>query len=110
MLEKRKSVELIDSSNKRQRIDKEIGCLSLNIDVPTRVNGSWHLEGIHADEQLHPLEVWVVHFSCEDDLKEKGLNVVHFWHDKGFLNVRMSSKSLDATGEFSEIIDQQILS
>ncbi|CAG8770968.1 11930_t:CDS:1, partial [Gigaspora rosea] len=44
------------------------------------------------------------------DLKEKGLNVVHFWHDKGFLNVRMSSKSLDATGEFSEIIDQQILS
>ncbi|KAF0401848.1 P-loop containing nucleoside triphosphate hydrolase protein [Gigaspora margarita] len=238
MLEKRKSVELIDSSNKRQRLDKEMGCLSLNIDVPTRVNGSinilevlksavrmfhqktislgsirsykrsnrlnvgseqkakvpresvydaelyrtlfnwlveahgyeitsqWHLEGIQADgelnhnfcdltisksdtpepvailellatssisklkdhfnrvfkyaELLRPLEVWAVHFSREDDvakkpywpcreLQERGLNVVHFWHDKDFLNVRMSSKSLDATGEFSEIIDQPIL-
>ncbi|CAG8780097.1 23248_t:CDS:2, partial [Gigaspora rosea] len=226
MLEKRKSVELIDSSNKRQRIDKEMGCLSLNIEVPTRVDGSvnilevlksavrmfhqktislgsirsykrsnhlnvdseqkakvpresvydaelyrtlsnwlveahgyeitsqWHLEGIQADgelnhnfcdltisksdtpepvailellatssipklkdhfnrvfkyaELLHPLEVWAVHFSCKDDvakkpywlcreLQERGLNVVHFWHDKDFLNVRMSSKSLDAT-------------
>ncbi|CAG8608042.1 25139_t:CDS:2 [Gigaspora margarita] len=174
-LEKRKSVELIVSSNKRQRIDHQMSCLCLNIDVPSRTNGSvnileilksairifdqntialgsihsykssnrlnvhgfeitsqWHLERIHADgdlyhnfcdltiskpgtsepvsEQLRPLEVWVVHFSCEDDvtkkpywpcreLQEKGLNVMHFWHDKGFLNIRMSSKSLDVTGE-----------
>ncbi|CAG8697875.1 5272_t:CDS:2, partial [Gigaspora rosea] len=34
-LEKRKSVELIDSSNKRQRIDQQMGCLCLNIDVRT---------------------------------------------------------------------------
>ncbi|CAG8672632.1 38644_t:CDS:2 [Gigaspora margarita] len=36
----RKSVELIDSSNKRQRIDQQMGCLCLDIDVPTRTDRS----------------------------------------------------------------------
>ncbi|CAG8649183.1 39560_t:CDS:2, partial [Gigaspora margarita] len=39
-LEKRKSVELIDSSNKRQHIDHQMSCLCLNIDVPSRTDGS----------------------------------------------------------------------
>ncbi|GES96037.1 P-loop containing nucleoside triphosphate hydrolase protein [Rhizophagus clarus] len=45
------------------------------------------------EEQLHSREIWIVHFSREDyvvtnlywpseKLQEKGLNVVHFWHDR----------------------------
>ncbi|CAJ0832895.1 11583_t:CDS:2 [Entrophospora sp. SA101] len=60
-------------------------------------------------EQLCPLEVWIVHFSREDavvtdpywpcnELQDKGLNVIHLWHNKEFTNVRMSSRSLDAIG------------
>ncbi|CAG8583544.1 2088_t:CDS:2 [Ambispora gerdemannii] len=59
-------------------------------------------------DQLCPQEVWVVHFSREDSvvvdpywpsdkLQGKGLNVIHFWHDKEFKNVRMS-----ATGKYCE--------
>ncbi|CAG8747858.1 15242_t:CDS:2 [Racocetra persica] len=70
--------------------------------------------------QLCPQEVWVVHFSREDsvvldpywpsdELQGRGLNVVHFWHDKEFKNVRMSSRFRDATGKFQDIIDEQIL-
>ncbi|CAG8584039.1 9716_t:CDS:2, partial [Scutellospora calospora] len=68
-----------------------------------------HFEQIfkYAD-QLFPQEVWVVHFSREDsivldsywpsdELQKRGLNVVHFWHDKEFKNVRMSSRFRDAT-------------
>ncbi|CAG8609162.1 4574_t:CDS:2 [Ambispora gerdemannii] len=71
-------------------------------------------------QQLNPLEVWVVHFSREDgvvenpywpckQLQERGLNVVHLWHDKEFKNVRMSARSRDASGNFYDIIDEQIL-
>ena len=70
--------------------------------------------------QLRSREVWVVHFSREDsvvsdpywpssELQEKGLNVVHFWHDKTFQNVQMSMRSLDDVGTLQEIIDEQIL-
>ena len=70
--------------------------------------------------QLRSREVWVVHFSREDsvvsdpywpssELQEKGLNVVHFWHDKTFQNVQMSVRSLDDGGTFQKIIDEQIL-
>ncbi|CAJ0644012.1 2675_t:CDS:2, partial [Entrophospora sp. SA101] len=59
-------------------------------------------------EKFCPLEVWIVHFSREDTivtdpywpcskLQDRGLNVVHFWHNKEFTNVRMSSRSLNAT-------------
>ncbi|CAJ0842628.1 15203_t:CDS:2 [Entrophospora sp. SA101] len=67
-------------------------------------------------EQLCPLEVWIVHFSREDavvtdpywpcnELQDKGLNVIHLWHNKEFTNVRMSSRSLDAIGpdDFPEV-------
>ncbi|CAG8688922.1 4247_t:CDS:2 [Acaulospora colombiana] len=72
-------------------------------------------------KQLHSKEIWIVHFSREDSvvtnpywpsekLQEKGLNVVHFWHDREFKNVRMSARFRDVTGKFCEIIDEQILS
>ncbi len=71
-------------------------------------------------DQLHPQEIWIVHFSREDSvasdpywpsakLQDRGLNVVHFWHDKEFKNVRMSARFQNATGQFCEIIDEKIL-
>ncbi|KAF0357827.1 P-loop containing nucleoside triphosphate hydrolase protein [Gigaspora margarita] len=71
-------------------------------------------------QQFSLLEVWVVHFSHEDSiienpywphkqLQERGLNVVHFWHDKEFNNVRISVKSRDNTSNFNIIINGQIL-
>jgi hypothetical protein len=71
-------------------------------------------------DQLHPKEVWIVHFSREDSvvsnpywpcekLQDKGLNVVHFWHDKEFENVRMSARFWDVTGEIHKVIDKQII-
>ncbi|CAG8711924.1 17296_t:CDS:2, partial [Cetraspora pellucida] len=55
-----------------------------------------------------PSEIWVIHFSREDNvvsdphwssdvLQERGLNVIYFWHDKEFKNVRMSTRSRDVT-------------
>ncbi|RIB17010.1 hypothetical protein C2G38_2038091 [Gigaspora rosea] len=71
-------------------------------------------------EHLCPQEVWIVHFSREDfvvtkpywpsqKLQDRGLNVIHFWHDKDFRNVHMSARFRDVTGKFCEIIDEQIL-
>jgi hypothetical protein len=71
-------------------------------------------------DQLCPEEVWIVHFSREDSivsdpywpcktLQDKGLNVIHFWHDEDFENVQMSAKFRDSTGKIHEIIDEQIL-
>ncbi|CAJ0834282.1 1586_t:CDS:2 [Entrophospora sp. SA101] len=68
-------------------------------------------------EQLCPLEVWIVHFSREDavvtdpywpcnELQDKGLNVIHLWHNKEFTNVRMSSRSLDAIGSALRALTQ----
>ena len=72
------------------------------------------------EEQLHPREIWIVHFSREDyvvtnpywpseKLQEKGLNVVHFWHDRDFKNVRMSARFRDSSDKYCEIIDEIIL-
>ncbi|RIA90950.1 hypothetical protein C1645_737492 [Glomus cerebriforme] len=71
-------------------------------------------------DQLRPKEVWIVHFSRKDSvvfdpywpcekLQDKGLNVIHFWHDESFENVRMSARFRDGTGQFCEIIDEVIL-
>jgi hypothetical protein len=46
---------------------------------------------------------------CEK-LQERGLNVIHFWYDKEFKNVRMSARFWDTTGRYCEIIDEPILS
>jgi hypothetical protein len=72
-------------------------------------------------EQLHPREIWIVHFSREDyivanpywlceKLQERGLNVVYFWHDREFKNVRMSIRFQDSSDKCCEIIDEPILS
>jgi hypothetical protein len=37
------------------------------------------------------------------------INVIHFWHDQDFNNVKMSAKFQDVTGEFREIIEEKIL-
>ncbi|RIA83689.1 hypothetical protein C1645_833406 [Glomus cerebriforme] len=68
-------------------------------------------------DQLCPREVWIVHFSRENSLltnpywppPEDGLNMIHFWHDKTFENVRMSARFQDSTGQYCEIIDESIL-
>jgi len=68
-------------------------------------------------DQLYPQEVWIVHFSREDSVvvnpywpnQTKGLNVIHFWHDMEFKNVQMSAKFQDVTGQFCQIINEQIL-
>lgn len=85
----------------------------------SKLNG--HFEQVFKySEQLHPQEIWIVHFSREDFIvtnpywpsekfQERGLNVVHFWHDKEFIHVRMSARFRDATGKFCEIIDEPIL-
>src|SRR4051794_2645817 len=84
-----------------------------------KLNG--HFEQVFKyEEQLHPREIWIVHFSREDyvvtnpywpseKLQEKGLNVVHFWHDREFKNVRMSALFQDIAGRYYEIIDELIL-
>ncbi|GES89378.1 P-loop containing nucleoside triphosphate hydrolase protein [Rhizophagus clarus] len=54
--------------------------------------------------QLCPDEIWVIHFSCEDNfvpywprkrLQKRGLNVIHFWHDKKFKNITMFTRYND---------------
>ncbi|CAG8476886.1 13308_t:CDS:1, partial [Racocetra fulgida] len=71
-------------------------------------------------DKLCPREVWIVHFSREDsstsdpywpceNLQNGRFNIIHFWHDQNFSNVRMSSRFRDATGKFCEIKDEQIL-
>ncbi|CAG8505327.1 5276_t:CDS:1, partial [Cetraspora pellucida] len=68
-------------------------------------------------DKLRPLEVWIVHFSREDSVvsspywlcKEKRLNVVHFWHNKEFTNIKMSARFQNAIGEFCEVINEQIV-
>ena len=86
----------------------------------SKLNG--HFEQVFKyTEQLCPQEIWIVHFSREDfvvsdpywpceKLQKRGLNVVHFWHDKEFKNVRMSARFRDTTGQYCEIIDEIILS
>ena len=58
-----------------------------------------------------------MHFSREDTVvidpywpdQDRGINVVHFWHDRDFRNVRMSARFRDDTGKLCEIIDEPIL-
>jgi len=72
------------------------------------------------EEQLHPQEIWIIHFSREyyivtnlywpsEKLQEKGLNVIHFWHDRDFKNVQMSARFRDSSDKYCEIIDEIIL-
>lgn len=71
-------------------------------------------------KQLQPKEIWIIHFTREDDilsnsywpkkeLMKKGLNIVQYWHDERFENVRMSAKYQSLTGKTKTIKNLQIL-
>ncbi|CAG8650478.1 20555_t:CDS:2, partial [Cetraspora pellucida] len=69
------------------------------------------------EEQLQPQEIWIIHFSHEDfiitnlywqceKLQKRVLNVVHFWHNREFKNVRMSARFRNVTGNMQSEIDE----
>jgi len=69
-------------------------------------------------EMLSANEIWIVNFTCEDDATKKphwppngrkfeSVNVVYFFHDRNFENVRMSARYI-SSGTFSYITDQVI--
>ncbi|PKK69838.1 hypothetical protein RhiirC2_831212 [Rhizophagus irregularis] len=70
-------------------------------------------------EMLSADDKWIVNFTCEDDAtnnphwppndrKFESVNVVHFFHDRTFENVRMSARYISNSGTFSYITDQVI--
>jgi hypothetical protein len=67
---------------------------------------------------LSAQEGWVIHFTCEDNfnpiwqpdgLLTMGLNVLHFWHDQEFRNVKMSGRWKDSVGRVCEELDVVIM-
>lgn len=64
-------------------------------------------------------DIWIVNFTCEDhateipywpsDKKFEKINIVHFFHDQTFENVRMSARSVSTSGTFDFIEDQQVI-
>ncbi|RIA78879.1 hypothetical protein C1645_849727 [Glomus cerebriforme] len=70
-------------------------------------------------EILSADDIWIVNFTCEDDVtkephwppndgKFERVNVVHFFHNQKFENVRMSARYISNPGAFSYITDQVI--
>jgi hypothetical protein len=66
------------------------------------------------DNQLNSGNMWIVHFSREDNilsaplwpsssLLRKGLNMIHIWHNDIFSLVYMSAKYIDVSGEIITI-------
>ncbi|CAG8795859.1 19096_t:CDS:2 [Racocetra persica] len=102
---------------KKENDDKPVALLELLVTASSPTLEEHYEQVLRYAQQLCPLEVWVVHFSREDDVakspywprEEKRINVVHFWHDKDFSNVRMSYRTLDNSGGFKEVIDAQVL-
>jgi hypothetical protein len=69
--------------------------------------------------QLHPKELWIIHFYKtdnispkpfwpDDSLLEKGLGMIHIWHNEYFTEVKLSAKFL-FNNEIKIIKDYQIL-
>lgn len=69
--------------------------------------------------QLHPKELWIIHFYQtdnilsepfwpDDSLLGKGLGMIHIWHNVDFTNVKLSAKYL-FNNEIKIIKDHQIL-
>jgi hypothetical protein len=69
-------------------------------------------------EMLSANDIWIINFTCEDDATKKphwppndgkfeSVNVIHFFHDRKFENVRMSARYI-SSGTFSYITDQVI--
>ena len=78
-----------------------------------------HFERVlNCAKMLSANDIWIVNFTCEDDATKKphwppndgkfeSVNVVHFFHDRKFENVRMSARYI-SSGTFSYITDQVI--
>ena len=65
-------------------------------------------------ELLSADEIWIVHFTCEDNYAQKlqwpssdRINVVHFLHDR-MLNVKMNARYTADNGTIEHITDQAI--
>ncbi|CAG8513272.1 10522_t:CDS:2 [Paraglomus brasilianum] len=77
------------------------------------------VRAIEYGNKLCAEEVWIVHFTCEDNSTQNPyyppsaelckLNIVHFLHDEEFKNVRMSARFMDSSGSFSHINDELII-
>jgi hypothetical protein len=72
-------------------------------------------------KMLSANDIWIVNFTCEDnatkqphwppnDGKFESVNVVHFFHDRKFENIRMSARyvTFNSANTFSYIIDRVI--
>ncbi|RIA80060.1 hypothetical protein C1645_839371 [Glomus cerebriforme] len=70
-------------------------------------------------EMLSADDIWIVNFTCEDDAtkephwppndgKFERVNVVHFFHNQKFENVRINAQYISNPGAFSYITDQVI--
>lgn len=70
--------------------------------------------------QLNTNNLWIIHFSREDNilssplwpsttLLEKGLNVIHIWHNNNFSHVRMSAIYTDTSREIKKISNFPII-
>jgi hypothetical protein len=66
---------------------------------------------------LSAKEAWIVHFTREDkfdplwqseELLAKGVNVVHFWHDRSFQTVLMSAYWKDDTGKIHKVCSHSV--
>ncbi|RHZ75162.1 hypothetical protein Glove_217g51 [Diversispora epigaea] len=77
------------------------------------------MQALDYAKMLSAGETWIVHFTREfdiilkphwpsDEQQASGLNVVHFWHDEEFTNVRMSSLLHNSAGEIYHIINQPV--
>ncbi|CAG8517732.1 10350_t:CDS:2 [Paraglomus occultum] len=77
------------------------------------------VRAIEYGNKLSAEEVWIVHFTCEDNSTQNPyypskaelcrLNIVHFLHDEWFKNVRMSARFMDSSDNFSYINDSLIV-
>ena len=68
---------------------------------------------------LQANSAWVIHFTVEDEYCEhphwqsdaylnQGINLVHFWQDRDFSNLRMSARWKDTHGNVQQIDNEQL--
>jgi hypothetical protein len=109
-----------DLTIKRPNQDRPIAILELLATASRSTLDKHFLQIFNYAQQLQSEEMWIIHFSREDnllsspywpskELQKKGLNIVHFWHDQEFINVRMSARFSNTANTIEEISDHQVL-
>lgn len=78
-----------------------------------------HIEGVLKYKVLLPAEVaWVIHFTRQDNYlqdplwpntEHRDINIVHFWHNRAFSDVRMSARWTDLGGVYHEIDNETLI-